>query len=109
MLTALMTAALIAGTTTLQAATPLIPAPQTVPTVAGAGVEASGANSRASDSPAEVICQMRPITGSRFNHRRCRTRGQAQTARNQAQDFVERAQTVAAPPEAVTLNGGGPN
>jgi hypothetical protein len=48
-----------------------------------------------------VICQRRPVTGSLFNHRRCRTRSQAQTARNQAQDFMDRAQTgIAPPPEA---------
>lgn len=107
MWTALLAGALISGTATPQAAAPIIPAPQTTQAPANRGIEASGANTRASDSPREVICQMRPVTGSLFNHRRCRTRSQAQTARNQAQDFMDRALTVAAPPpEAAT--GGGP-
>lgn len=102
MWTALITAALIAGTTP-QAAAPIIPAPQTTQALADSGIEGSGANTRASDPPREVICQRRPVTGSLLNHRRCRTRSQAQTARNQAQDFMDRAQTVVAPPEAAIL------
>ena len=48
---------------------------------------------------------MRPVTGSLFNHRRCRTRSQAQVARNQAQDFIERQQTITAAPEETILSG----
>ena len=103
MWTALTTAALIAGTATPQAAAPIIPAPQTTQALADSGIEASGANTRASDRPREVICQRRPVTGSLFNHRRCRTRSQAQTARNQAQDFMDRAQTGIAPPPESAL------
>ncbi len=105
MLTALVTAALIAATTAPQAAASIIPAPRTTQELADSGIEGSGANTRASDPPRQVICQMRPVTGSLFNHRRCRTRSQAQVARNQAQDFIERHQTITAAPEETILSG----
>jgi len=90
----LSTGLIIAALLAAQAA----PATNVAPVnVLGARLE-SGANTRASDPQQEVICRDRPITGSRFNHRRCRTRNQAQTARNQAQNFVTEARVGIAPP-----------
>ncbi|WGM30021.1 hypothetical protein [Brevundimonas sp. NIBR11] len=85
--TGLIVAALVVGQTT--------PAtPQTAPTsdvapvtVEGARLE-SGANTRASDPQQEVICRDQPVTGSRFNRRRCRTRQQANIQAAEARSAV---------------------
>lgn len=79
--TGLIMAALVVGQTapaTPQQATDVAPV-----TVQGARLE-SGANTRASDPQQEVICRNQPVTGSRFNHRRCRTRQQANIAAAEA-------------------------
>ena len=39
-------------------------------------------------SPDEVVCETRPVTGSRFNQRRCRTRQQAAVAQIEAQRLL---------------------
>jgi hypothetical protein len=41
--------------------------------------------------PDEVICETRPVTGSRFNQRRCRTREQAAAARIEARRWMAEA------------------
>ncbi|WP_298163647.1 hypothetical protein [Brevundimonas sp.] len=60
-------------------------------TVQGARLE-SGANSRASDPQQEVICRTAPVTGSRFNQRRCRTRQQANIAAAEARNALSAMQ-----------------
>lgn len=56
-------------------------------TVEGPRLE-TGANTRASDPQEEVICRTQPVTGSRFNQRRCRTRTQARIQAAEAQSFL---------------------
>ncbi|WGM30020.1 hypothetical protein [Brevundimonas sp. NIBR11] len=47
----------------------------------------SGTGQRA-DPSREVICRNQAVTGSRFTHRRCRTREQEAIAQREAQRFV---------------------
>ena len=57
------------------------------PPVQGQGAPAAPAtNSR--DRSQEVVCRNYAVTGSRFTHRRCRTREQAQIAAEEAQRFM---------------------
>ena len=88
MWTALIIATLVAAPSP-QAAMPIV-RPPSAGEVPG-GIEESGANTRASDSPQEVICQTRPVTGSRFTQRRCRTRAEARTERAEAEQFMEQS------------------
>lgn len=39
-------------------------------------------------NPNEVVCETRPVTGSRFNQRRCRTRQQAAVAETEARRLL---------------------
>lgn len=39
-------------------------------------------------NPDEVVCETRPVTGSRFNQRRCRTRQQASVAEGEARRLL---------------------
>ena len=57
------------------------------PPVQGQGNPAPpAANGR--DRGQEVVCRNYAVTGSRFTHRRCRTREQAQIAAEEAQRFM---------------------
>lgn len=103
--TALTIATLLTGSAAPQAAMPILRAPANTEVPADGGVTGSVDNTRPGTPRSQVICERRPITGSRFNQRRCRTVGQAQTARAEAQNFLASAQTVVAPPEAVILGG----
>ena len=87
--TGLMMAALAVG----QTATPQqAPSTDVAPvTVQGARLD-SGANTRASDPRNEVICETRPVTGSRFNQRRCRTRAMANIAAAEARGTLSAMQ-----------------
>ena len=51
----------------------------------------NGANVRAGQDRNEVICRDAPVTGSRFNRRRCMTRGQAQERSAEARTWVGEA------------------
>ena len=95
----------------LVAQDPIIVQAQDVPStdvapvnVEGARLE-NGTNTRASDPADQVICRNRPITGSRFNHRRCRTRSQASIARAEAQRYMVEA-TRSGPSTDAILDGG---
>lgn len=52
------------------------------------GAGAAPATTQPTDRSQQVVCRNQPITGSRFNHRRCQTRGQARAAQQEAQRFV---------------------
>lgn len=65
----------------------------------------SGANTRASDPSQEVICRDQPVTGSRFNQRRCRTRAQAQASAAAAQNTLAEI-TRGGPSTDAALTGG---
>lgn len=73
----LRTALIIAAV--LATATPTL-AQQTTPAP-------SGTTPRA-DRSQEVVCRNQAVTGSRFTHRRCRTRQQDQVAQREAQRFI---------------------
>lgn len=56
---------------------------------APAAAQSQGASSTArADRSQQVVCRNQAVTGSRFTHRRCRTREQEQIAQREAQRFV---------------------
>lgn len=59
----------------------------TAPTMAQAQAAPSGTTQRA-DRSQQVVCRNQAVTGSRFTHRRCRTREQDQIAQREAQRFM---------------------
>lgn len=102
--TGLMIAALAAGQPA-QAQTQAGSATTVAPvTVQGPRME-TGANSRASDPQQEVICRTAPVTGSRFNQRRCRTRMQANIAAAEARGTLA-AMQGSGPSTDAALNSG---
>ena len=104
----LIIAALVAAGTPAAAQTQ---APQAAPatdvapvSVEGARLE-SGANTRASDPQQEVICRNQPVTGSRFNQRRCRTRTQANIAAAEARSALTAMQGSGPSTDAALSSG----
>ena len=57
------------------------------PTLAQGQTARSGTTQRAEPSQ-QVVCRNQAVTGSRFTHRRCRTREQDQVAQREAQRFM---------------------
>jgi hypothetical protein len=101
--TGLMIATLLGGQDVgPQQATPIAPV-----TVEGARLD-NGANTRSSQNPNEVICQTRPVTGSRFNRRNCMTRAQAEIRSAEARRWVGEAVRGGPTTEAALSSGGAP-
>lgn len=84
----------------LQQATPVAPV-----TVDGVRADA-GAGARGRQDPDAVVCRDRPVTGSRFNRRRCMTRGQEQMRRAEASQWV--AEALRGGPSTDAALGSGP-
>ena len=68
----------------------------------------TGANTRASDPSQEVICRNAPVTGSRFNQRRCRTRQQAAIAAAEARSTTAALQGSGPTTDAALSSGPAP-
>lgn len=78
---------------------------QTAPTVTP-DVNVAGARPETttrSRDPNAVVCRDRPTTGSRFNHRRCRTNAQIQAAQAEAHRFITQE---TGPGPAIEANAG---
>ena len=101
--TGLMIATLLGGQEVQPAqATPVAPV-----TVEGARLD-SGANPRAGQNPNEVVCQNRPVTGSRFNRRNCMTRAQSEMRSAEARRWVGEAVRGGPTTEAALSSGASP-
>lgn len=106
--TGLIMAALVVAQDPAAPPSQAAPATDVAPvTVQGARLE-TGANTRASDPQQEVICRNQPVTGSRFNHRRCRTRQQANIAAAEARSAVAAMQGSGPSTDAVLSSGPSP-
>ncbi|WP_309628816.1 hypothetical protein [Brevundimonas sp.] len=106
--TGLIMAALLVAQDTTTTPSQDAPATDVAPvTVQGPRLE-TGANTRASDPQQEVICRTAPVTGSRFNQRRCRTRLQAQIAATEAQSALTAMTGSGGSVEEIANAGGAP-